>query len=121
MFIEIEWKGETYTITERDAFEVADAIEDVVTLGQLVQMRSDGENIRFARLAKAYSAMLNATGAQTTPDEVRNAFLAGLQDDNPLDRLKLSLEAIDNLIIMVMGDAPKVDPETADTDDTEKK
>jgi hypothetical protein len=110
--IKIKWNDQEVTLTEDMAFQVTDAVEDVITFGQLVRMRSDSHNIRFAKLAKAYAAMLGAVGIKATAAEVYKAFAAQLRGDggeNGLDRVGYAVEVLDWLIITMLDGAPQGD------------
>jgi len=114
--ITLKWDGEEYTLNETEAFLAADAVEEFLTLGELVEMRSDGNRIRFAKIAQAYAAMLSEAGCRVSAQQVHRAFTDALKSDKPQDRLTMAVQAIDWLIMVVMDGSPSDDePEGGDT------
>lgn len=109
--VKIKWDGKEVTLTPDMAFELTDAVEDVLTFGQLVQMRMDGANIRFAKLSKAYAAMLGAVGIKATPQEVYAVFAAQLRGEDGPDRIGYAVTVIDWLISAMLDGAPEGDGE----------
>ena len=109
--LEITWKGETVTLKEDDVFIVADAIEQVVTLGELVAMNADGSAIRFTVLAKAWAAMLSELGIKVTAREVHREFMAAVRNAEPQEKMQLAGEALSWLVVVLMDGAPAPDPE----------
>lgn len=75
----VKWKGEEYPITEDRAFEVADALEEIVTVFELHAMVSDIKALKVNKLARAFAALLTELGAKATPREVRSAIVDGLK------------------------------------------
>ncbi len=104
--ISLKWKGESYTLNENEAFLAADAVEDVLTLGELVAMRNDGGKIKFAKLASAYSALLSEAGCDAPAMEIRKAFTEAMKGRSKGFKLELAVEAIDQLILILMDGAP---------------
>jgi hypothetical protein len=118
--IKIKWNGREVTLTDDMAFQITDAVEDVMTFGQLVRMRSDSHNIKFAKLAKAYSAMLGAVGIKATDAEVYKAFAAQLRGDNGetgVDRVEYAVQVLDWLIVTMLDGAPQGDGDADDGDE----
>jgi len=74
--IEIEWKGETLTIRENQAFEAAEAVEEVFTLGELAKFESKP---KLAALSRGFAALVNFAGGKATPQEVRQSALAAMK------------------------------------------
>ena len=70
--IQLSWKGKTYIIPENEAFEVGEAIEDVITLSALQQMARDP---KFHKLARAYAVMLNHVGVRATREDVHKEMM----------------------------------------------
>lgn len=77
--IKVTWGETEYAITENMAFEMADAIEDHVTVFELSDMLRDMKKVRLNKLARAYAAMLNELGAKTTARDVKASLVAGLK------------------------------------------
>jgi len=107
--IEIEWDGERATLTERQAFAAADAIEEHVTFGQLAQMRMDGNKVRFAQIAAAYAALLGVVGIRASAHQVHVKFKEQLRDASSADKLSATMKAIDWLLMVLMDGAPEAD------------
>lgn len=114
--IKLTWNGETATLNDEMAFLAADAVEQVVTFGELVQMRSQPGKIRFVMLAKAYSALLTEAGIPVTPRAVHKEFMAAVHaGDKVHERLSVALEAIDWLLVVLMDGAPQSEDSEGDT------
>ena len=77
--LKIEWKGETLTINENEAFEVGERIEEIVTLAELAEM---GNKPKFHKLARCYAEMINFAGGNTTPREIHSEMMAQMKGDN---------------------------------------
>lgn len=105
--IALEWKGETYTLNESEAFEAADAVEDIATYGELVMMLGDLRTIRYARLAKCYGILLREAGANVSDLEIHNEFKAAIRESKGVDIFKVSIEAINMLTKILVGDMPQ--------------
>lgn len=76
--ITVEWGGQTGTINEREAFEAADAIEDHVTIFDLVHMMADPRNLRVAKLAAGYAALCKVAGIKADAQEIRKELASSL-------------------------------------------
>lgn len=104
--IALTWRGQTYTISEREVFEVADKIEDVCTIFDLV---ASMKNPKFVRLAKCYAIMLRAAGAPATDREVHAEFMAALRNGEGIEKHTMRIQAIETLLAILMQDAPEAD------------
>jgi len=109
--IKIKWKDQEVTIKEDRVFEVADAVEDVITFGELVQMRTGGGNIRFTKIAKAYAAMLTEAGLPVTGAQVHKEIMAAVRNAEKAEKLSMAMEAIDWLLVILMDGAPEAEGE----------
>lgn len=109
--IKLKWKGEEITVKEDRVFEIADAVEDVITFGELVQMRTGGGNIRFTKIAKAYAAMLTEAGLPVTGREVHSEIMAAVRNAEKAEKLSMAMEAIDWLLVILMDGAPEAEGE----------
>lgn len=116
----LEWAGKSYTLTEDQAFEAGEALEEVITLSQLTAM---GANIKFFKLARAYSAMLAVIGVQAPPGAVHSAMMTQIKDlagkagatEDQAGRLFAS-HAVQQLVEILMDGAPS----DGDADDAGK-
>lgn len=114
--IKLTWKGESATLTEDQAFLAADAVEQVATFGELVEMRMKPGKIRFVLLAKAYAALLTEAGIPTKAREVHREFMKVVNaGGNAEKRLALAVEAIDWLLMVLMDGAPEPEASEGDT------
>lgn len=105
--IKLTWKGNDATLNEDQLFYAADAVEQEITFGELVQMRTSGKNIRFTQIAKAYAAMLNEAGLSVTSRDVHAEIMKAVRTSDKAEKLNLALEAIDWLLIVLMDGAPE--------------
>lgn len=102
--IKIEWGGEKYTIREADAFELGEAIEDIMPLSALSTM---AESPNFRRIARCYAEMLNFAGANVTPSEIHSEMMRQLKGASEVSRLELITVAISTLMEILMDGAPE--------------
>ena len=107
----IEWDGRTYTIPEDEAFAAAEAVEEVVTLGEL----SDGK-MRLTKVAKGYSALLRHCGAVVPPEAVHRKLVQAMADyiqggkaDKAAAEKLVILTATQSLLAVIMSGAGALD------------
>ena len=102
--IGVEYGGKEYTINENEVFSVCDAIEDVLTLGEMAEMMQDSRKIRFAKLAAAYAALLREAGASVDAKKVHKEFRQSLTG-NAVDGVAKAQEALAGLVNILMDGA----------------
>lgn len=102
--IDIEWKGEAYTISESQAFELGERIEEIVTLGELAEMAS---RPKFRKLAKCYAEIINFAGGRVTAAEIHSEMMDQIKAQNQDASALLAAEAIGTLIEILMDGAPQ--------------
>lgn len=107
--IKLKWQGKEASIPEAGVFLAADAVEEHVTVGELLQMRAQRGKIRFARLAIAYAALLQSAGIAAAPSEIHKEFTKALKSGAPADRLSFAVQAIDDLCIILMDGVEDLD------------
>lgn len=113
--IKLTWKGQSATLKEDQVFYAADAVEQEITFGELVQMRTSGGNIRFTKIAKAYAAMLREAGLNVTAREVHSEIMKTVRTSDRAEKLSMALEAIDWLLVVLMDGSPDADEQEVDT------
>lgn len=101
--IEIEWKGEQFTIGENEAFELGERLEDIVTLSELAEMSSKP---KFRKLARCYAEMLRFAGARVTPEQVHKQMMDEIKKLDGDKKTMMVAEAIGVLIEILMDGAP---------------
>ena len=113
--ITVEYGGKEYTVNETEVFTVCDAIEDVVTLGELVGMLNDPNKIRFAKLAAAYAALLREVGAPVDARTIHDDFRTALNGKGGVGKAQ---EAIASIMAILMDGAepPEGDKEPGNAD-----
>ena len=79
--ITLTWDGTEYRIPHNKIMPVIAQVEDVITLGELVEAH-DHNKIKFSRLSIAYATMLRAAGAEVTDHEVHEGLWSGNVHDN---------------------------------------
>lgn len=70
--IVMTFRGREYRIPEERAFEVGEAIEDIVTLSELM---SWGRDPKFHKIARCYGLMLRQAGAKVSDREVHTDIM----------------------------------------------
>ena len=103
--IQIEWQGESFTIGEREAFELGERLEDIVTLAELAEM---AQKPKFRKLARCYAEMLNFAGARVTPEKVYTKMMDEIKGLDGNKKTMVVAEAIGTLIEILMDGAPEV-------------
>lgn len=101
--ISIEWKGESYTIEENEAFALGERLEDIVTLAELAEM---AERPKFRKLARCYAEMLRFAGARVTPEQVHTQMMDEIKGLGENTKAQVVAEAIGVLIEILMDGAP---------------
>lgn len=101
--IELEWQGEQFTISENEAFELGERLEDIVTLAELAEMASKP---KFRKLARCYAEMLRFAGARVTPEQVHKQMMAEIKKLDGEKKTMMVAEAIGVLIEILMDGAP---------------
>lgn len=115
--IKLSWKDKEAVIPEDGVFLAADAVEDHVTVGELLQMRSQRGKIRFVRLSMAYAALLQSAGIFVTPSEIHKEFTKAIKGGDAKNRLTFAMRAIEDLcIILLDGVADLDEPDEGDRD-----
>lgn len=104
--IAIEWDGEEYVISESEAFEVGEAIEEIISLTEIGEM---AKRPRFHKLAKCYSVMINFAGGHATPQDVHKVMMQQLKNGDAKSATILAMNAASALIEILMDGAPEGD------------
>lgn len=103
--------GAEYRIPEEKAFEVADRLEDIVTLGELM---SWGDKPKFVKIAKAYGMMLRFAGCKVSDADVHGEMMAQVKalavagsGSNEAAQEILATKAVGALVAILMDGAPQ--------------
>lgn len=109
----VKWGKEEAQIKESMAFEVAEAVEQHITVGELAVMRSFPGRIQYAKLSKGYAALLEVVGIAATPQEVHKEFTKTLKSSKVAgpDRLAYAIQVMDWLLMVLMDGAPEAEKE----------
>lgn len=102
--ITLEYAGKEYTINEDEVFLACDAVEDVLTLGEMAEMMQDARRIKFSKLADAYAALLQEAGASVNRKQIHKQFRAALSKGAD-GGLMAAREALAQLINVLMDGA----------------
>ena len=115
--LEIEWQGEAFTIPEDQWFELAEAVEEVITL---IDIHEITIRPKLTKIARAYSIMINFAGGSATPAEVHHDMMRELGESKKSGKARklIAANAIMVLSQLILGDAQDDD---ADADGIEKK
>lgn len=109
--ITLNFKGETFTIEENRAFEAAEAVEDVMTIPQIVAMQ---DNPKFTKIAKCFGAMLRFAGAKVSDADVHKEMMREIssleanEDASQAEEI-LATRALGALLEVLMDGAPEAE------------
>lgn len=70
--IVLTWEGEEYTIPEKQAFQVGEDVEDILTVYDLISM---GSSVKFRKLAKCFGIMLRHAGCKVSDSQVHSKMM----------------------------------------------
>jgi hypothetical protein len=105
--IKLQWKGQEYLISEREVFEVAGEIEEVVTIGELAEM---AKRPKFVKLSRAYAVMLKFAGAKNvTAQDIHSEIMGAIKGKSADDTKLVLFSAIESLMTILMDGAPEAD------------
>lgn len=108
--ITLEWDGKSYSISENEAFEVGERIEEIVTLSELAAM---GEKPKFFKLARCYAEMLNFAGANVTPRSVHDRMMNEIKQFESSEQAQVIAGIVGSLIAVLMDGAPETQQDDA--------
>lgn len=75
------FRGATYTIPEKHAFDVACQIEDIALLHEIVTWNAAPN---YTKMSKCIGAMLRYAGCKVADREVHREIMSSLMDDRAL-------------------------------------
>lgn len=104
--IELEWDGKSYFISESEAFEVGEIVEDIATLPEIAAMETSP---KFFKLARCFAAMLRFAGAQVTPQLVHKRMMDEVKSASESERATFIAAAVGSLVALLMDGAPEVE------------
>lgn len=102
--ITIKWAGETYTVPDKNVFELGERIEDIMSLADLAKL---SESPNFRRIARCYAEMINFAGGHVTAQEIHSAMMAQLKGASDDDRMSVIMSAVTTLVEILMDGAPE--------------
>ena len=113
--IVLNFRGQSYTIREGSAFEVAEEIEDIVTLGEITTW---GRNPKFTKISRCFGTMLRFAGCDVSDQTVYKDMMASItrlaaKGDEDQARGLMAAQAVSALMAVLMGGAPMGDGEDA--------
>lgn len=92
--IALTWDGETVTIPETQAFEVADLVEDIIPLGEFGEAVN---SMKSRKIAECYSVMLNFAGIPVTKEEVFSKLISRIDASKGVTAVQAFKDAIEGL------------------------
>ena len=104
--INLSYKGKSYVIPEKKAFEVGDQIEDILTLSELAAM---AERPKFHKLARCFGVMLRFAGCKVSDIEIHKQMMTQIK--NGQDEDLVAANAVAALMAVLMDGAPEGDGE----------
>lgn len=106
--ITVKWKDEEAKVSSSMAFEIADAVEQHLTVGELAVMRSYPGQVKYVKLARAYAALLRVVGIRASAHEVHLEFTKALRSGKKGEnRLAYAVQVMDWLLYILMDGAPE--------------
>lgn len=84
--ITLEHEGQDYVVEPRQVMGLIDAVEEHVTLGEIVTDQSKRGTIRFGKLSQAYASALRYAGAKVTDEEIYISLMPTGQDPQAMQR-----------------------------------
>jgi len=93
--VEVEWKGQKYTLPPSRVVRCIADVEDVLTLAQLSRYLAMG-NPPLGKLSMAFAILLQHAGARVSDDEVYNVLF---KDDVENERAVQCIYALQVLMI----------------------
>ena len=99
--IELEWKGQTYTVPASKAFELGERIEDIVSRGEIPNWVSSP---KFHKMARCHGEMLRFAGANVTNQEVFSEMMSQIKGGT--QEALVAAQAMEALILVLMDGAP---------------
>lgn len=104
--IELDWKGEKYTIEADNVLRLIAKVEDHLTLGELWQFQERG-GAPLGKISAAFGVMLRYAGARVKDEEIYTSLTTGGAD--------AITSATSTLLLMMVppSSISKSDPEDA--------
>ena len=105
--VTVTWDDKEYTITEAEAFEVGEQVEEVMDINVLAQFK---ERPRFHKLARGYAEMVNFAAGQDvcTAKQVHAAFMKDTKE-GASPQVSLAYQAAVALAEVLLDGAPEPD------------
>jgi hypothetical protein len=92
--VTLVWKGTEYRVEAREVLPLIAKVEDVITLGELVDASNTGK-VPIAKLSKAFGVALRYAGAKVTDDEM----YAGMFSGEKLSAVRMSIMALIGMMV----------------------
>lgn len=99
----LTFRGAEYRVPASKAFALADAIEDVATLQDIVAMLS---NPKFAKFARVLGVALRFAGARATDQEVYGEIMAQVRSAKDTGAAPVFPAEVASIMAMLMDEAP---------------
>ena len=110
--VTFNWKGTEYRVEAREVLPLIARVEDVITLGELVDASNTGK-VPIAKLSKAFGVALRYAGAKVTDEEM----YAGMFSGEKLSAVRMSIMALISMMVPpeALQDHEPVGKKKADT------
>jgi len=106
--ISLSFKGKTYSISDDQAFQAGEVVEDIVTLPELARW---GDAPKFFKLSRCFGAMLRFAGCKVSDRDVHAEMMAQVKSGGEDQQELLAAQAVGALIAVLMNGAPEDDGE----------
>lgn len=97
--VEMQWRGQTYTIPATQAFQIGEQVEDILTL---VELREWSTRPKMHKLARCFGVMLRFAGCKVADSVVYSEIMSSKPDANGS---VAAMEAMNGLAKLLMGGA----------------
>lgn len=93
-----KWRGKEYKIASEDVMSAIGAVEEHLTLKELMGDLKDRKTFRMVPLSRAYASLLSHAGCEVTAEEIyKSIFVNGTGEDQ-----KTAYLAIQALVLMMV-------------------
>lgn len=105
--IKVTWGDQSGTINEREAFLACEAIEEHLTLFELIAMQSDLKQLKTAKLSRAYAGICAIAGVNVSAMDIKSGMSKSFREAEGKEYFEMVQSVIGPLVVMLTEDGPK--------------